>query len=136
MNPWIFLPIGYLFTVAIETPVLLAGLSRRHSLRRRLFAGFWLTLCTYPVVVLVLPTLFDANDNRWLYLAVAETFAPVAECLLFYAAFDSDADVTTGERVRNSAVIVIANLASFLIGEAIYRSDWFEYVALPWLRSL
>jgi hypothetical protein len=52
---WRFLPLGYLFTILIETPVLLIGLSRRHSIRQRLFAGVWLTACTYPIVVLVMP---------------------------------------------------------------------------------
>jgi hypothetical protein len=42
----------------------------------RLFAGAWLTACTYPVVWLVLPPLFE---ERSLYLLAAETFAPVAE---------------------------------------------------------
>ena len=54
---WRFLPIGYLFTISIETPILLVGLSSRHSLRRRLLAGIWLTACTYPIVTLVLPLL-------------------------------------------------------------------------------
>src|SRR5262249_8681495 len=36
---WTFLLPGYLLTIAIETPVLLVGLSRRHSWGRRLFAG-------------------------------------------------------------------------------------------------
>ena len=84
---WRFLLTGYLFTIAIETPVLVVGLSRRHPLSHRLFAGAWLTACTYPVVILVLPMLFDPGEQRGLYLAVAETFAPVAECLLFWAAF-------------------------------------------------
>src|SRR5271165_6291391 len=82
-----FLIFGYLFSIAIETPVLLVGLSRRHPLGRRLFAGVWLTLCTYPIVVVVLPELFDMNNERPLYLLVAETFAPVAECALFAVAF-------------------------------------------------
>src|ERR1044071_1290522 len=89
MNPedlWRFLLVGYLLTVAVETPVLVLFLSKRHALKRRLFAGLWLTACTYPVVVLVLPPLF-ADSSRALYLAVAETFAPAAECLLFYLAF-------------------------------------------------
>ena len=76
--------VGYLLTVVIETAVLLALLSRRHSIGVRLFAGIWLTACTYPVVWLVLPSLFE---ERWLYLVVAETFAPAAECLLFWFAF-------------------------------------------------
>src|SRR5205085_8102340 len=82
---WRFLLIGYPFTILIETPILLLGLSSRHSLKRRLFAGVWLTACTYPIVVLVMPLMF-ANASRGIYLAVAETFAPVAECVLFWLA--------------------------------------------------
>jgi len=78
---------AYLITISIETPVLLVGLSPRHSYARRLFCGFWLTACTYPVVWIVLPPLFDMATQRWLYLLVAETFAPVAECAIFWAAF-------------------------------------------------
>ncbi len=83
---WRFLLLGYLLTVAVETPVLVLFLSKRHALRRRLFAGLWLTACTYPVVVLVLPPLF-AGSTRAAYLAVAEVFAPAAECALFWLAF-------------------------------------------------
>src|ERR1700704_4792949 len=93
MNQWInsydlwrFFPLGYLFSILIETPILLIGLSRRRSIKRRLFAGVWLTACTYPIVVLVLPLLF-ANASRVMYLIVAETFAPVAECILFWLAY-------------------------------------------------
>src|SRR5215467_13015731 len=75
---WRFLLIGYPFTILIETPILFIGLSRRHSIKRRLFAGVWLTACTYPIVVLVMPLLL-ANASRAIYLSVAETFAPVAE---------------------------------------------------------
>jgi hypothetical protein len=85
---WAFLPHGYLFSILIETPVLLLGLSHRHSIGRRLFAGVWLTACTYPIVILVLPLLFP-QDQRGLYLLVAETFAPVAECAIFWAMFGS-----------------------------------------------
>jgi hypothetical protein len=74
---WRFLIPGYLLTILIETPVLLIGLSKRHSIKRRLIAGVWLTACTYPIVVLVLPPLF-VNTSRAGYLVVAETFAPVA----------------------------------------------------------
>ena len=82
-----FLPIGYLFSILIETPVLLVGLSPRHPFTRKLFAGIWLTACTYPIVILVLPEVFNPDKQRALYLCVAETFAPVAECLLFCLAF-------------------------------------------------
>src|SRR3981081_643435 len=62
---WRFLPLGYLLSILIETPVLLLGLSSRHSLKRKLFAGVWLTACTYPIVTLVLPHLFT-NASRTL----------------------------------------------------------------------
>ena len=81
---WAWLPFGYVLTVSVETPVLVFGLSRRHSLARKLFAGLWLTACTYPIVVLVLPILIP---SRGVYVAVAETFAPAAECTLFWLAF-------------------------------------------------
>jgi hypothetical protein len=112
---WRWLPLGYLFTIAIETPILLIGLSPHHSKRRRLAAGIWLTACTYPIITLVLPLLFE-NYSRATYLLVAETFAPVAECALFWLAFGKE---TTW---RDFAVIVLANLASFTAGEVIYRA--------------
>ena len=116
MSPWElwhFLPIGYVFTIAIETPILFFGLSNHHPKRRRIVAGVWLTACTYPIVVLVLPLLF-VNNSRALYLLVAEIFAPVAECVLFWLAFGKEA------KWRDLGVIVIANLASFLAGEVTF----------------
>ena len=111
---WSFLPIGYLLTIAIETPILLFALSAHHSKRRRIFAGFWLTACTYPIVILVLPLLL-IDQSRAFFLLIAETFAAVAECLLFWLAFGKET------RWRDFAVIVIANLASFLIGEVVFN---------------
>ena len=121
---WRFLPFGYLLTILIETPVLLAGLSARHSFRRRLFAGVWLTACTYPIVVLVLP-LFFASASRAVYLIVAETFAPVAECALFWLAYGETKELGKGSMWRDFAAIVIANLASFLGGEILNAYGWF-----------
>lgn len=105
---WRFLPFGYLLTIAIETPVLVFGLAPVHPIGRRLVAGVWLTACTYPIVVLVLPILIEP---RIPYLIVAETFAPVAECLLFALAFG---DRST--RLRDCAAIIAANLLSFVLG--------------------
>lgn len=117
---WLFLPLGYALTVAVETPVLLFGLSPRHTPARRLLAGLWLTACTYPVVVLVLPVLLEGAP-RAAYLLAAETFAPAAECLLFRAAFCSG-DRAKGSRAgRDFAAIVAANLASFAFGEMLFR---------------
>ena len=116
MSPWElwrFLPIGYLFTIAIETPILYFGLSHHHPARRRILAGLWLTASTYPIVTLVLPLLL-VDHSRAFYLLIAETFAPVAECALFWLAFGNEA------KWRDFGVIVAANLASFLAGEVIF----------------
>jgi hypothetical protein len=121
---WHFLPLGYLLTILIETPILLVGLSSRHPLQRKLFAGVWLTACTYPIVVLVLPLLF-APDQRFRYLVVAETFAPVAECSLFWLAFGNKEQVGKPSMWRDFMVIIVANLASFGIGEVMNAWRWF-----------
>jgi len=136
---WNFLFVGYLFTIAIETPILLIGLAARHSLKTRLIAGVWLTACTYPIVVLVLPLLFQEVDlaaaitsmpvlpmtERAAYLLVAETFAPVAECALFWAAFGTREEWGRRSMWRDFAAIVAANLASFGLGEWVYFMGWF-----------
>ena len=111
---WTWLPLGYLLSIVIETPVLLIGLSARHAMGRRLFAGFWLTACTYPIVILVMPLLIASRGS---YLLIAETFAPVAECTLFWIAFGTWADFGKRLWMRNMAAVVLANLASFGGGE-------------------
>lgn len=124
---WAFLPVGYLVTILIETPVLLFGLSPKLSLRQKLLCGIWLTACTYPIVVLVLPTLmleyFDTS--RALYLVVAETFAPAGECLFFWLAFRGKRLLEKGDWIRCFGASVIANLASFLLGEVLNYYEWF-----------
>jgi hypothetical protein len=120
--------VGYLLTVVIETTVLLALLSRRHPVRVRLFAGIWLTACTYPVVWLVFPPMFPNPDLRWLYLLVAETFAPVAECVLFWLAFVRGLPPDRRAMLRDFAAIVVANLCSFGIGEVINDHDGFKWL--------
>lgn len=105
---------GYLVTAAVETAVLLVGLSARHPVRVRLFAGVWLSACTIPVVWLVLPPLFA---ERWTYLLVAETFAPLAECVLFWWAFARPLAPDRRATARDLAAITVANLLSFSAGE-------------------
>ncbi len=85
----------------------------------------WLTACTYPIVVLVLPPLFE---SRAAYLIVAETFAPVAECILFWLAFGGPEDAGKLAMWRDFAVIVIANLASFAAGEVLNAYGWFGLI--------
>jgi hypothetical protein len=117
---WSFLPWGYLLTVSVEIPVLVWGLSARHALSRRLAAGLWLTACTYPVVVLALPYLVWEPYGRPAYLAVAETFAPVAECVLFRLAYGTGQPLRVPSTFRDLAAIVAANLASFAVGEVLF----------------
>jgi hypothetical protein len=124
---WSFLPFGYLLSIAVETPVLLVGLSARHSYGRRLFAGVWLTACTYPIVVLVMPWL-EPEFGRAFYLLVAETFAPVAECALFWAAFGTEVETGRVSMWRDFAAITAANLASFGVGEVLHALGWFAPV--------
>jgi hypothetical protein len=115
----ILMCIFYLITIGVETPVLLVGLSRRHPIRHRVFAGVWLTACTYPIVWLVLPALIDPRENEVLYLTVAETFAPVAECVLFWLMFGKAKPRTQYAFWRDMITITVANLASFGVGKLI-----------------
>jgi hypothetical protein len=108
--------VGFAVTVVIETAVLLVLLSRRHPARTRLFAGLWLTACTYPVVWLVLPPLLS---ERWVYLLVAETFASAAEGLLFWLAFARPLPRDRRATARDLLAVAAANLASFGLGEVL-----------------
>ena len=121
---WLFLPIGYLTTILIETPILLLGLSPKLSFKQKLLCGVWLTACTYPIVVLVLPAIF-LDYSRNLYLMVAETFAPLGEVFFFWLAFRGKNLLETKDWLRSFAAIILANLASFGIGEILNYYQWF-----------
>jgi hypothetical protein len=70
-----------------------------------------------------LPTIF-AQSSRSLYLLVAEIFAPVAECALFWLVFRVKL-VRLRETLRSFAVITLANLLSFACGELLNSTRWF-----------
>src|SRR5262245_20352900 len=124
---WRFMLVGYPLTIAIETPILLLGLSRRHRLARRLFAGIWLTACTYPIVVLVLPPLLLRDGGgRTVYLLVAELFAPAAECALFWLAFGEPKEWLRRSMWWDFAAITLANISSFAVGELMDRMHWWN----------
>ena len=114
---WLLLVFGYCLTVLIEIPILIVGLSRKYGVTETIVNGLLLTAITYPVVVMVLPAIFTGMgiENRTLFLAIAESFAPVTEVLFFRYLIDQP---LTGRLDRDGAVIVIANLTSFLLGEA------------------
>jgi hypothetical protein len=112
---------GYLLTIAVEIPVLCWLLSKEHSLRRRVFAGLWLTACSYPFVIFVFPTWFD--ENQYLqYVITSELLAPVSECILFWLAYLRRSPAERSVR-RDLMSIIAANLCSFLTG-----------VILSWLK--
>lgn len=116
----LFFPLGYFATVALEAPWLLFGLSAPTSLRKKIFASFWLTACTYPVVAVALPLLLgNWSSNYHLYLLLAESFAIAAECILFVFAFYP---MSTHSQIRNAAVIAMANLSSFGFGSLILQT--------------
>ena len=121
---WYFLPFGYLFTIAFETVVLIFGLSPKITFRQKLACGVWLTACTYPIVILVLPAIFFGR-SRAAYLFVAETFAPLAECFLFWLAFRSRKILDRADWTRCFIAIILANLASFGFGEVMNYYQWF-----------
>ena len=121
---WKFLPLGYLVTILIETPILFFGLSRKLTVRQKLACGVWLTACTYPIVVIVLPAIF-LGQSRALYLIVAEIFAPLAECILIWLVFKNKQVLESSDWIRCMVAIVIANLASFGIGEILGAFGWF-----------
>lgn len=121
---WLFLPLGYITTILIETPILLFGLSPKLSFKQKLLCGIWLTACTYPIVVLVLPAIF-LDSSRTLYLIVAETFAPLGECVFFWLAFRGKNLLATNDWIRSFIAIIVANLASFGIGEIFNYYGWF-----------
>jgi hypothetical protein len=76
------------------------------------------------VVVLVLPNLL-AGFSREFYLLIAETFAPAAECYLFWLAFGRRLELNQNEEIRSFIAIICANLASFLLGEVLNAYRWF-----------
>jgi hypothetical protein len=121
--------LGYVLTVAIETPVLVLGLSRRHLMRNRILAGVWLNACSYPIVILVFPYWFWATYGRGVYVAASEIFAPVCECLLFWAACGTRLQKPRWSFVQDMAAIIAANLASFLLGGWLLANS-------EWLRGL
>lgn len=128
---WKLLPLGYALSILLETPVLLVGLSPRHSIWRRWLAGMWLTACTYPIVILVLPPLIwmpFGERGYWPYVTAAEIFAPATECVLFWLAFWKLAPAPPApanrrlDLLRDMLAIVAANLTSFIAG--IWIFDW------------
>ena len=123
-NLWRFLPFGYLLTVMVESPVLWMFLPKL-TLMQRVWNCIWLTACTYPIVVLVLPALMT-EFSRGTYLLVAETFAPAAECWVFWFARHGTREFERWDWMISFATITAANLASFAVGEILWTSGFYS----------
>jgi hypothetical protein len=124
-DPWGRLLIGYVLTVIVETMILAIGLSKRNSLSVRLYAGAWLTACTYPAVNVIIPILFRSTDLYLAEAATAETFAAVAECAFFWAAFGRHNAPGWGSVGQDFVAITLANVASFGFGELLINTGLF-----------
>jgi hypothetical protein len=66
-----------------------------------------------------------ADYPRSQYLLVAETFAPVAECTLFWLAFRGRIIMSAADWSVSFLTIIAANLASFGVGEIFNYYGWF-----------
>ncbi|MCA9081701.1 MAG: hypothetical protein KDA58_14160 [Planctomycetaceae bacterium] len=115
-------PQGLGLSVAIETLVLLVGLSKEHRFKDRMTAGITLTCCTYPLVAMALPLLLMRAMGRLPFLLTVEPVAVLIEILLFSWAFEKPEQPT---RIRNGLVICLANAASFTVGECLHYA-WGE----------
>lgn len=108
---------GYLLTISIETPVLLFGLANRYSIKEKLFAGALLTGFSYPFVAVFFSMIWNPYKDYATYVTVSEIFAPLSECLLFALLFQTRKKLSARERTIDFAVVVLANLLSYLSGE-------------------
>jgi hypothetical protein len=122
-DPWGRLLIGYVLTVIVETIILAIALSKRNSLSVCLYAGAWLTACTYPTVNVIIPILFKSMGYL-AEVATAEVFAAVAECALFWATFSRHSAQGQGS-AQDFATITFANVASFGLGELLINAGLF-----------
>ena len=59
------------------------------------------------------------------YLLIAKTFAPVAERALFWLAFRGNNDLSLRDWAHAFVAIVLADLASFALGEIANSYEWF-----------
>lgn len=119
--------VAWALTVGIESVVLWFGLAPRHTAGTRVFAGLWLSSCTLPVVHFVFPALRGLGVSAAGWIGLAELFAPVAECLLFALVLAPGSAaahgvIPRGERGRDFAAIVAANLASVGVGLLLARA--------------
>lgn len=110
---------GYILTISLETPVLFLGLRSRYSVKERLFAGAFLTACSYPFVAVFFPMIWNPYQNYNTYILVSEVFAPVSECAVFAWLFQRQKKLQKRDRIFDYVVITVANLVSYVTGEVL-----------------
>jgi hypothetical protein len=104
---------AFLLTLAVEAPIVWALLRRVEPDVVRLAVLFLVVnLATHLCIWYVLTQLFDPGS--WTYAFVAEAWAIGAEALFYAAALRGLAPL------RALAVAVLANVASFVVGRAVF----------------
>jgi hypothetical protein len=103
--------VALLLTLAIEIPIVAAGLARwyRVPVPRGIMIALVASLLTHPVVWFALPASLVPSLGTLGYLLVAEAFAWLAEAAIFWAG-------TRADPVGLLLLSLIANITSFTVG--------------------
>ncbi|MEZ4319985.1 MAG: hypothetical protein R3F61_20910 [Myxococcota bacterium] len=102
--------VAFALTQGLEMPIYWLGTRAVLPPAWRLAVGFGASAATHPIVWFVLPGLLQPTLGYWGFVAIAETFAFVAEAL-YLRAF----------RVPNPWIwSLLANATSFGVGMAYY----------------
>lgn len=107
------LSLGFVLFIGIESSILIACLRKQYAKTQLIFAGVWLTFCTYPVINLLLATLLGHTP---FYYAISALMAPLVEFILFWIAFESDRRFFDARLLHALFAIATANIASFTCG--------------------
>lgn len=105
-----------LFTVVLESLVLFLCLTPDIQPRQRLIAGLSLSLITFPFVNILFPMLLSPFENKIVFYVIAEMFACLTECLLFWFFFNRS-KTKDKQFFSNIIAIVFANFFSFSLYE-------------------
>ncbi len=107
--------LGLCSTLLIETLILYFGLGKEYDGRSKVLIGCLLSLATFPIVNLLIPIWLNPETMLFAYCWISETFAFLAECLLFVFIFSKKRS-TKSQLAVNCAIIFLANVASFTYG--------------------
>jgi hypothetical protein len=113
-HPALAYGVALLLTLAVEIPLVAAGLRRWYRVRAPsgVLVGAAASLLTHPVVWFVLPGLVAPVLGRSGYLLVAEGFAWLVEAFVYWLA-------TRRDPVGLLLLSLLANLASYTVGAVV-----------------